>query len=370
MKNQGTKDYIHPWWRASSLPAVKWTALVALFLIAIAPFEMRAQTGSTQAARAGSQPGAAAQQSGAVQFAYGGNAAQIPATYLDHLVFFPAKVNDSRPLLFQVDTTAATSSIDAGRADEQRLTNLSGPTLHLSGVDVMLPDFAIGTKDNFAALVGRTYEGTLGKDFLDHFVVELDYGRQTAQLHDPAVFHYSGKAKVFPLRFVGPVPVVRAKFNVGGKEYDADFGVNTALDAPIRISQRFASAHRINVRRTFPATDEPLDAKAVAVRLKSFQIGPYALDSPMGEIAETILPPGDAKLAGEIGGGLLRRFIVVLDYTHQQMILDPGNKFPDDDLADMSGISMVAKGPDSRLSRLSRSHPARRQRTPRFRRAT
>jgi C-terminal processing protease CtpA/Prc len=65
----------------------------------------------------------------------------------------------------------------------------------------------------------------------------------------------------------------------------------------------------------------------------------------MGEIAETILPPGDAKLAGEIGGGMLRRFIVVLDYTHRQMILDPGSKYPDDDSADMSGISMVAKGP-------------------------
>ncbi len=74
-----------------------------------------------------------------------------------------------------------------------------------------------------------------------------------------------------------------------------------------------------------------MDEKAVAVRLKSFQIGSYIVDSPMGEIAESSLPAGDAKLAGEIGGGMLRRFTVIFDYPRQQIILEPGNKFPTDD---------------------------------------
>jgi membrane-associated protease RseP (regulator of RpoE activity) len=215
-------------------------------------------------------------------------------------------------------------------------------------VEVALPDFTRGADKNFAALVGRTYEGTLGKDFLERFVVELDYGRQTAQLHDPATFHYAGKAKVFALRFAGAMPVVRVKFDFAGKTYDADFAVNTALDAPIRIYPRYAAAHRMlgSHPHIFPATDEPLDAKAAAVRFKSFQIGTFMIASPRGEISEPALPSsGDAKLAGEIGGGMLGRFVVILDYTHQQMILDAGNKFPDDDWEDMSGISLIAKGP-------------------------
>ena len=68
----------------------------------------------------------------------------------------------------------------------------------------------------------------------------------------------------------------------------------------------------------------------------------------MGEIAATTMPRGDAKLAGEIGGGMLRRFIVIFDYAHQQMILEPNSTFPNDDPGDMSGISMVAKGPGLR----------------------
>jgi PDZ domain len=316
----------------------------------VAPLAIWAQAAAPAPRPAGVLQTSASQQAGPVRFAFGGDAVQIPATFLGHLVFFPVNVNGSRPLLFEVNSTAVGSSIDTARASEMELVNLSAPTIHLSGVDLELPDFTRGTEENFAELVGRAYEGTLGKDFLEHFVVELDYGRQTAQLHDPAAFHYSGKGKVFPLRFAGPMPVVRAKFDVGGKTYDADFGVNTALDAPIRISPRYAGAHRIlgSHPHTLPATDEPFDAKAIAVRLKSFQIGPFMIPAPMGEVAEAALPAGDTKLAGEIGGGMLRRFIVILDYTHQEMILDESSKFPDDDAEDMSGISMVAKGPGLR----------------------
>jgi len=292
-----------------------------------------------------------------VQFTFGGNAAQIPATFLDHLLLFPASVNGSRPLLFEVDSTTATSSIDPGRAAELGLGDVSPAKLHLSGVDVMLPDFTQASKEGFAALVGRTYEGTLGKDFLDEFVVEVDYGRQTAQLYDPEAFQYTGKGKAFPLRFAGSMPVVQAKCTLGGKTFEADFAVNTALDAPVRISPRFASAHRLGHMHTLPDTDDPMDEKAVAVRLKSFQIGPYTVDSPMGEIAESALPAGDAKLAGEIGGGMLRRFTVIFDYPRQQMILEPGNKFPDDDSEDMSGISMIARGPGLKTFDVVRVEP-------------
>jgi hypothetical protein len=339
MKNHSTLDPIKrdQIWRRRLRQGAKMMILAALLFAVTSRLEIRAQTSATSAQ----------QTDAGVRFAYGGNAAQIPATYLGHLVFFPASVNGSRPLLFQVDSTAAVSSIDASRAADLGLTNLSGATLRLSGVEVTLPNFTQGAKENFAALIGRQYEGTLGKDFLEHFVVELDYGRQTAQLHDPTVFHYSGAGKAFPLRFVGPMPVVRAKFEVGGKTNEADFGVNAALDAPVRISQSYAGAHKLEPShlRTFPSTDEPLDPKALAVRLKTFQIGPFLAVTPMGEIAATTMPGGDSKLAGEIGGGMLRRFIVIFDYAHQQMILEPNSTFPNDDPGDMSGISMVAKGP-------------------------
>jgi S1-C subfamily serine protease len=41
---------------------------------------------------------------------------------------------------------------------------------------------------------------------------------------------------------------------------------------------------------------------------------------------------------------MLRRFTAVMDYAHQQMILDRNSEFRDEDREDMSGISIIAGG--------------------------
>jgi hypothetical protein len=339
MKNYATLDGICGQRRRYARLGISAILFVALVFALTARTAVPVQAAPGAAGQTGAIPAVST-----AHFTFGGNAAEIAATFLGHLVLFPAGVNESRPLLLELDSSAPLSSIDMARGSEMGLGNLSGASLRLSGVDLMLPGFMQGTNETFAATTGRVYEGRLGKDFLDQLVVKLDYARQTAQVYDPASFRYSGQGKAFPLRFEGAMPVVRAKFNLGGKSYEADFGVNTAVEAPVRISQRYAQAHKFKEShlRTFSSTDEPLNARAEAVRLRSFEIGPFMALSPMGEIADTALP---GKLAGEIGGGMLQRFIVIFDYTHQQMILEPGNSFPNDDPGDMSGISLVAKGP-------------------------
>ena len=50
------------------------------------------------------------------RFAFGGNAAQIPADFVRNLIFLPVRVNGSRTFLFALDSSAATSSIDPEQA--------------------------------------------------------------------------------------------------------------------------------------------------------------------------------------------------------------------------------------------------------------
>ena len=54
-------------------------------------------------------------------------------------------------------------------------------------------------------------------------------------------------------------------------------------------------------------------------------------------------------MAGEIGGGLLRRFTVILDYPHQQLILEPNAHLSEEDQEDKSGISVMVSGPDLKV---------------------
>ncbi|HXX20541.1 MAG TPA: PDZ domain-containing protein [Candidatus Acidoferrum sp.] len=291
-----------------------------------------------------------AQQAPAMaRFHLGGNAVEIPARFVDYLVFLPAGVNEGQPSLFQLDSTVAVSTIDPGRAAELGLTSLQSPVLNLSGVDLSLASLAAATKKDFGAQVGRAYEGTLGSDFFSGAVIEINYARQTVRLYDPATYQYSGRGKAMKLTFVAGLPVVHAKILVSsGKPVEGDFVVNTALDASLVVSQKFQRAHNLlSHLKTIPSTDFQPDGGAVLGRVKDFEIGPFAVADTIGAFPHgNSLADTAPHLAGEIGGGMLRRFIVTFDYPHQQIIFDPSSDIRVDEIEDMSGIVLTAGGPD------------------------
>jgi PDZ domain len=300
----------------------------------------------------GAQQPAVQSPSVKIKFTLGGDAAEVPAKFLDNVPFFPVRVNQSEPWLFVLDSTAASSSIDSAVANALGASVSANPVLNLDGFDLPVAGLPASPRKDFAAALGRPYEGTLGEELFSSAIVSLDYARQTAQVYDPDTFHYSGPGKALPLRFEGPLPVVQAKFEVTGKTFEADFAIDTALDAGVLISKDYAAKHKVlpsHIHRVI-ATDDPLDANAVAVRFKTFQLGPYSAEGPIADFGDTLpalkdAKPGDAKLAGEIGGGMLRRYTAIFDYPHKQLILQPNTSLPDDDPGDMSGLSLVASGP-------------------------
>jgi PDZ domain len=309
------------------------------------------------------QSGAAPAQrpSGVAHFANGGNAAEIPVDFLDHLVFIPVRVNQGEPSLFELDSTARVSSIDPGRSAELGLGMLTSPVLNLSGVNIALPALPEEAQPTFAARFGRRYQGTLGNDFLASVVAEVDYARQTLQLYDPAVYKYSGHGKSFHLEFVAGMPVVKAKFQIeGGRTTEADFIVNTALDAPALLFDRGALKGSISGRRTISAASLPLDGAEgdVIARMNRFQLGRYTVESSLAVISRQDPPTKqDARIAGEIGAGMLRRFGVVFDYAHQQILLDPNSEFQSEDFENMSGLTIVAGGPNLRRFEITEVRP-------------
>lgn len=320
---------------------------------------------ATPAGQNQSAPAATAQKAPEVKFAYGGNAAEVPAEFSGNLVFLPVRVDLSQPSLFQLDTSVAVSSIDPGRATELGLMSgnssandgasgapaIRQAVLNLPGVAFPMVPLSTAPNAEFLERNGRIYQGTLGNDFLSRVIVEIDYARQTVRLYDPSAYQYSGKGAAFPLRFAGSIPLLRAKFTVPGhKTYDADFEVSTALPDAVILSDRFAGAHRIfsSKIRTIPDVDTEVNGseKIALGRLHDFQVGKYVA----GDVIAGFAQPGkndraDPKIAGSIGGGYLRRFTVIFDYPHLRLYLEPNSHFNDYSEADMSGLAIIARGP-------------------------
>src|SRR5580704_441028 len=70
-----------------------------------------------QASSPGQSPAPAVQENTApARFAYGGNAAQNPAAFIGNLIFVPVRIDQGKPLLFVLDSSATTTSVDPSSA--------------------------------------------------------------------------------------------------------------------------------------------------------------------------------------------------------------------------------------------------------------
>jgi len=61
---------------------------------------------------------------------------------------------------------------------------------------------------------------------------------------------------------------------------------------------------------------------------------------------------------GNVGSRLLRRFRVIFDYVHQEMILEPNNLFSFPEEFDMSGLAFVAESGGFRVEHVLPNSPA------------
>jgi membrane-associated protease RseP (regulator of RpoE activity) len=333
------------------------TKYLAPFLaLLFASIGMRAPLGA-QASSAALQ-----QASPPARFAFGGNVAQIPADFVRNLILVPVRVNGSKTFLFELDSAAATSSIDPERATQLGISlqtarsrsdshgAVQNAVLELPGLQIPMTSLAAVSRQKFAEQTGQASLGILGKDFFDRVVIEVDYVRQTVQLYDPSVFTYSGQGKSFPISFAGETPLLRAKAEiVGHKTVDADFVPDTALDSGVVFyraftdSERISAAHFKTVSASYPEIDD--GAKILLGRLKGFQIGPYAVESPVAVFSQSnSSATASKKIAGAIGSDFLRRFTVIFDFPHQRIILEPNLQFNHSVDEDMSGLSLIAKG--------------------------
>jgi PDZ domain-containing protein len=282
------------------------------------------------------------------RFSYGGDASELGAQWMDDLVFLSSRVNVSEPSLFELDTTAANSSLAPDRAAEIYRTNVRPVILNLPALDVPLPSLPAVAKADFGLTVGQPYQGTLGRDFLANLVLEVDYARDTVRAYARASYKYSGKGVVFPLSQGNGMPVINIRFALEkGKEINGNFVVDTALDASVVLDNKFLAAHKMMGDRgkTMPSID-PFTGQpgATTGHIRAFQIEKRFVDDVLAIFSDQPFPSAGVPVAGAIGSKMLRRFNVTFDYPHGQLVLEPNTNFPDPDQEDKSGLMIVAKG--------------------------
>lgn len=290
----------------------------------------------------------------ALRFRHGGNAAEIPMEIASNAIFVPVQMNQGQPSDWLLDTasarTAADPAVSAAAAQ-------AAPALSLPGLAILGLNPAAQAFQSLGPWYGIRVGGVLGDDVLTRVVAELDYSRRSIELYDPRSYRTPPHLQKFDIHWESDLPAIRAKLRLGGRTLDGDFLVNTAASGGVLVSREFLAAKRGRGApgQTIPGTVFAAGGeRAVTLtRAEWLDLGPVRVAQPIvaidsgqpGMEAGGAGKQGSRVVAGWIGGGILRKFIVVLDFPADRLLLAPNRDFICPIEADASGATIVAAGP-------------------------
>jgi predicted aspartyl protease len=303
----------------------------------------------------------------------------IPFESWRNRVYLPTRVNGSEAFPFILDTGASSTTLSQQLAGELSLKlkkqrqergvgagegstsvgSLETIRLELSGHEVAAGG-AIAIEMGNGAANGRRPYGVLGSEVFSRYVVEIDYAAKTVKLHDPLSYSYAGPGEVIPFKLEGGTPFVKVRIEVEGRKPAAglvliDTGSTGAvlLNTPFVNKRKFLSAGQTFLDRSVRGASG--QARVLVGRAQSLQLGSFRINRPITVFSQAKSgATADSSYDGNIGGDVLRRFKVILDYSRRRMILEPNAALDDSFEYDMSGIVLTAEGRDYRTFKIDR----------------
>jgi hypothetical protein len=284
-------------------------------------------------------------------------------------VYVQARLPDSEPLWFLLDTGATASYFDAERARSmglgERGDTIVGTTVVFPGLEVSDQDLLIQPL-GFWAYDGHTVDGLLGYDFIRRFVVELDYVSRVVTFHDPEGFDYSGTGDVLPLFMLeddsgGKVPLVRVTIVQQDRApLEGQFIADIAVRAALSFNTPFVRSHELlrsseTILALIGGGAMVQESMQHHGRIDTVRLGRFHLNRPIAVFFQDdrgiVASP---EFDGVIGGDILRRFKAIFDYSREQLILEPNSQLDEPFEHDMSGALLIAEGADFKSLKVKR----------------
>lgn len=304
--------------------------------------------------------------------------ARIPFQLHANLIIIPATINNSDTLRFILDTGVSntivtdttvapylnsdyvrTIRLDGVGADSTLEATVSiGNTLRVGYARIDEHNLIVLKTDvlKLSELVGTPIHGLIGYDLFERFVVTVDFQHRQLLIQLPQYFKYR--------RFMGakiPLEIINKK------PYIDDIAISElGKKETVKLLLDTGAGHAVMLN-TY-ATNVPLPDTTIEVqlgmglsgkisgklgRLDKFKIGSHDLSQVVTSFPDSASFGGkiDPLLnrQGNIGGELLRRFRIVINYPENYMTMKPVRRAMKEPFEhDMSGMDLRARGANFR----------------------
>jgi hypothetical protein len=201
----------------------------------------------------------------------------------------------------------------------------------------------------------------VGFELFARFAVEVDYGAKTMTMTDFASFDPKGAGTPVPFKFYDHLPAVRGLIDDMPARFDIDSGSRSEID----ITSPFVA--KMGLRERYRPGISAITGWGVGgaslsyvVRVPSITLGSVKVPSVVASLSESKAGSfSDPNYEGNIGSGLLKRFVVSFDYSRKIMYLKPLDPPPADAGAfDRSGMWINASETGFVVEQVSPGGPA------------
>jgi len=291
----------------------------------------------------------------------------IPFELYGNLIYLKVNVNGSKPLWFDLDSGASGCVIDQRLAKQLRIKTegkaagtgagkgtydiifAKNVTYDISGIKLKVENSYVIDLSSNITIMGRPLDGIIGYDFFARYVVLIDYDAGVLRLYDPQTFNYSGSGEIVPLTLKKKTPYITGKLKVAGREAaDREFLIDTgSADAVDDDLIAESTAPKLEIIAGVGLGQE---FRSTLGGIEWLQLGKLSVEKAFG------VSGGRALLGGEV----LRRFTVILDYSRGRMILEPNRYYKNGFVLDASGADLrfAPEGKQFKVHSVHKNSPA------------
>ncbi len=294
---------------------------------------------------------------------------RIPARISHNLIVVPMRINDSPPLNFILDTGVNTTIlteplvayafnleidefvyvlglgnegvIEAGMARELTFS-LPGITGHNMNL-IVLPEGII----SFSEIFGFPVHGIMGYEFFKEFAIKINYRRELVRVYQKPTYRVGRRSREIPLTIVNNKPYLEVRVKGQNQPVDSlrlllDLGATNPLF--LNRSYQNLTPERIS---SYLGKGISGELKGETGRLEKIYIDEFELHEPLAAYPQQeFLSAANLEFEWEgiIGGGILNRFRLIIDYPSEKLVLRKTWGFNRPFQTNMSGMEVIAEG--------------------------
>jgi hypothetical protein len=207
---------------------------------------------------------------------------------------------------------------------------------------------------DLSSKMGTTIHGIIGYNLLRNFVLKINYQRRKIDFYNPDTYTYKKcrKCEVLPIEFYRKKPFVNVAVQLdtlGTKLIPVKMLVDSGGSDAIWLFENSKPEIKTPKRFFNDLLGEGLSGSIFGKRsrIPKLKIGRFKIKKPTVSFLDSIANLNAQKFKnrnGSLGGNILKRFIVWLDYSKEQIMLKKNGSFKADFNYNMSGLDIVYSG--------------------------